>query len=105
MKSWTGIALFTVLAALPVLAGSAPPTPPRDLPPALNAGFKAWAGKCAQCHAPERAYSTKYVEEKQIKALVGRMARKQGASISRADQTAITAYLVWHAKNTGSEKG
>ena len=105
MKNWTGITLFLVLAALPVLAGPAPTTPPRNLPPALTAGFKAWAGKCAQCHAPERAYSTKYVTEKQIKALVGRMARKPGASISRDEQNAITAYLVWHAKSAGSEKG
>jgi mono/diheme cytochrome c family protein len=104
MKRWTGIAIFFALAAWPVLAGSAPAQPPENMPESVAAGYKAWAGKCSRCHAPERAYSAKYTQEKQIKALVSRMARKPGAGISRNDQKAIVAYLVWHAKNAAEAR-
>jgi len=103
MKRWTVITLFLALAALPALSGSATPKEPANLPKNLKAGFKAWAGECSQCHQPERAYSPKYVTEKQIAGLVARMARKPGASISRTDQSAITAYLVWHARDAAQK--
>jgi hypothetical protein len=105
MKRWTHLILFTaraVLPALPALGGASAPKPPPNMPPELAAGFKAWSGKCGQCHAPERAYTAKYAQEKQIQALVSRMARKPGAAISRNDQKAIVAYLVWHAKDAAA---
>jgi cytochrome c553 len=104
MKRWLMAALLAAPVAWPALAGSASTEKPKDLPPKLEAGYKAWAGKCSRCHQPERAYSPKYTTEAQIRALVSRMARKPGAAISRDDQKAIVDYLVWHAKNAGGEK-
>lgn len=98
MKTTTAtLAALAVLALgilVPVRAGG--PPKPADLPATLEAGFKAFSARCAQCHEPQRAYSAKYIDAKKIDALVSRMARKPGASISQKDRKAIAAYLLWH---------
>lgn len=88
---------FALVAAAAATARADAPKQPDNLPKELVPAFKAWAGKCSQCHNAERVYGTKYTDPKQIEHLVGRMARKT-TTISRDDQKLIVSYVTWHNK-------
>lgn len=91
------IIAIALLAAVTSASHADAPKQPDNLPKELVPAFKAWAGKCSQCHSPERVYGTKYTDPKQIDRLVGRMARKT-TTISRDDQKLIVSYITWHNK-------
>src|SRR6266542_250447 len=58
--------------------------------------YKVFSQKCSRCHDLSRPLTAKYTTEAQWRDLVDRMARKPGAGISRRDQAAVTAFLVYH---------
>jgi mono/diheme cytochrome c family protein len=90
------LATFAAIVAAAAARADAPKQPV-DLPKELTPAFKTWAGKCSQCHNPERVYGQKYTDPKQIERLVARMARKT-STISKDDQKLIAAYITWHNK-------
>jgi cytochrome c5 len=65
-------------------------------PAEVQKQYNIFAKKCSRCHDLSKPLSARYTGEAQWRELVDRMARKPGAGISRQDQTAITAFLVFH---------
>src|SRR5438034_8543155 len=73
-------------------------------PDEVQKQYKLFATKCSRCHDLSRALTAKYTGEAQWRDLVDRMSRKPGASISRADQAQVTAFLVYHQEAQTSGK-